>query len=126
MKSLVLANLRHLSASLLICCSLSPAYATTTNSTGVRFWRGTGGAPAYHSFVVALDSQKGVPFSDIGGVATNFFPNRPPPLYHYNADVPSSSSNIASRIPFNNPIVGFGSRVGGSRLYINRLYEWGI
>ena len=68
--------------------------ASSTNLTGVRYWRGTGTDPKYHAFVIAIDGQKGTAFSETGGIATNLFPQWVPnPRYLYNATNPASATN---------------------------------
>jgi hypothetical protein len=37
-----------------------------------------------------------------------------------------SQTNAANRIAFNNPIVAFGERVGGTPLYLNQDYRFGV
>ncbi len=96
------------------------AHAQTNTARTGQFFRGTGNDQQYHSLVVALDFQKGIPLDNIGGIATNLFDWSAPTYYHLNA------TNAASRIPFENSIVAFGSRVGGSPLYVGRKYSWGV
>ncbi len=110
--------------------------AVPTNGTGVldatartgRFIRGTANVPSYHSIVVPVDFEKGVALDNIGGNGTNLFPNNPwtNTLYHFNAMDFTSSTNIATRIAFQNPIVAFGERVGGSSMYFGQPYTFGI
>ncbi len=93
-----------------------------------RYVRGTSTAPDFQSFVVPIDFETGVPLNDIGGNATNLFPGNvwTNTLYHFNATNLVSQTNITGRIPFQNPIVAFGDTVGGSPLYLNRSYNFGI
>ena len=46
--------------------------------------------------------------------------------YHYNATNTLSQASSSNRIAFNNPIVAFGERVGGTPLYINQPYSFGV
>ncbi|HMJ91179.1 MAG TPA: Calx-beta domain-containing protein, partial [Candidatus Acidoferrum sp.] len=87
-----------------------------------RFVRGTGLDPGYHSFVVPVDFQQGVPLNDSGGNANTLFPGNSwtTTFNHYNATTPGSP------IPFSNPIAAFGGRVGGSPLYFDQGYSFGI
>lgn len=101
---------------------------TNAARTG-RFYRGTGSNTTYQSFVIPLDFQKGVALDNIDGNGTNLFPGltpTPSTRYHYDATNPASSTNVALRIPYNNPIVAFGSRVGGSPLYFDKDYHFGV
>lgn len=102
------------------------AYSQTNLARTGRFYRGGGTNASYHSFVLPLDFQQGVALDNLNGNGTNLFPglslaNR----YHYDATKPGSSTNNALRIPFNNPMVAFGSRVGGSPLYFDQEYHFG-
>jgi hypothetical protein len=47
-------------------------------------------------------------------------------LYHYNATNSLPQTNIANRIAFNNPVVAFGERIGGTPLYFSQPYNFGI
>ncbi len=87
-----------------------------------RFVRGTGLDPSYQSFVVPVDFQQGVPLNDSGGNASTLFPGNSwtTNFIHYNAAAPGSP------IPFSNPIAAFGSRVGGSPLYFDQSYTFGL
>jgi YD repeat-containing protein len=95
-----------------------------------RYWRGTGSDPTYWSFVVPLDYEKGVTYDNVFGNCATLYPGLlawdASTFYHYNATNSSSSTNWATRIPFNNPIVAFGERVGGTPLYLNQEYNFAI
>ncbi len=91
-----------------------------------RFYRGTGTNSTYHSFVIPLDFQKGVPLGEMGDGSTNLFPVNHDTQYHYNATNPASATNLGLRIPYKSPIVAFGSRVGGSPLFHNQSYRFGV
>ncbi len=95
-----------------------------------RFWRGTGSDPTYWSFVVPLDSEKGVTYDNVFGNCSTLYPGLltwdASTFYHYNATNTSSSTNWTNRIPFNNPIAAFGERVGETPLYLNQEYNFGI
>jgi len=93
----------------------------STFDPSARYVRGTSTAQDFQSFVVPLDGETGVPLAAIGGNATNLFPGNPwtTNFYHYNATNLSAQSGTNGRIPFQNPIVAFGSPVGGSPLYLN-------
>src|SRR6266511_4336221 len=100
---------------------LSALAQTDLVRTG-RFTRGTGTNANYYSFVIPLDEQKGLACTTTGGLATSLYPWNVSggTLYHYNA------TNPASYIPFVNPVASFGSRAGGSPLYIGQQYRCGI
>jgi len=92
-----------------------------------RFYRGTGTNTSFQSFVWPLDFQKGVVLDNLNGNGTNLFPgiNLGPTRYHYDATNAANQNYATNRIPFNNPIVAFGGRVGGSPLYFNQEYRFG-
>lgn len=129
-KATVKRQIRQSTLSLLIACLTLAGIAghAATNATGIRHWRGTGSDPHYHSFLIALDGQRGTTFTNVGGIATNYFPdlhtrsNR----YHYNGTNHASSTNLSARIAFKNPIAAFGSRFGGTPLYVGEKYRWGM
>jgi RHS repeat-associated protein len=92
--------------------------------------RGSKQAADFASFVVPLDLQVGEPLNHIGGVVTNllpFFTNNTLG-YHFNfTNSPlNGQTNLALRIPYQNPIAAFGSRVGGSALYTERSYRFAV
>ncbi len=95
-------------------------YALDPNAHNGWFFRGSGLNRSYWSIVIPTDLQKGVPLGDIGGVGSNLFPsNTWSTLSHFNA------TNLG-RFSFQNPMAAFGSRVGGSPLYYDREYTFGI
>jgi RHS repeat-associated protein len=93
-----------------------------------RYFRGTGSDPTYQSFVVPVDYQRGVLLTNTGGNLTTLFPGNPwtTTWNHYNATNQSSETNLSARIPFNGPIVAFGSRVGGSSIYTGQGCTLGV
>lgn len=93
-----------------------------------RFIRGSGTNAGSHSFVIPLDFQSGLACGETNGLAPVLLPylSTAPLLYHYNATNASSLSNLAARIHFRNPIAAFGSRVGGSSMYIGQQYRFGV
>jgi RHS repeat-associated protein len=104
-------------------------YPHNTFNSGMRYVRGSSTAPDFQSFVIPLNAQTGVPLAAIGGNATNLFPGNQwtNNLYHYNATNLVSQWGLTNgRIVFQNPIVCFGSPVGGSPLYLNQNYSFGI
>ncbi|HXI72020.1 MAG TPA: transglutaminase domain-containing protein, partial [Verrucomicrobiae bacterium] len=106
--------------------------SSVTNSVSLptgRYWRGSGGDPSYWSQVVPLDYEKGVVYSNLNGNAASLYQISSwssTTLYHYNATNPLSQNIVSNRIAFNNPIVAFGERVGGTPLYLNQPYSFGI
>src|SRR6185295_10943324 len=93
-----------------------------------RYWRGTGEDPTYWSQVVPLDYERGIQLSNVFGNATNLYPSNPDLaqlFYHYDG-TNYIQTGPEGRIAFNNPIVGFGGRIGGSPLYYNQKYSFGI
>jgi RHS repeat-associated protein len=100
-----------------------------TNPAG-RYWRGSGSDPTYWSQVVPLDYEKGTVYSNVNGNCSNLYAGLTSwtnqTLYHYNAASSLSQTNITNRIAFNNPIVAFGERTGGTGLYIGQPYQFGV
>lgn len=103
-------------------------YPHSTLDPTARFVRGTTTAPEYQSFVIPLDGETGVPLSAVGGNAATLFPGNPwtNNFWHFNGTNLSSQSGTNGRIVFQNPIVAFGSPVGGSPLYLNQNYRFGM
>ena len=99
-----------------------------TYSGTARYVRGTSTAPDFQSLVVPIGLESGVVLSASGGNAANLFPGNQwtNTLYHFNATNLLAQTNITGRIPFQNPIVAFGDPVGGSSLYLNQNYPFGI
>jgi RHS repeat-associated protein len=114
--------------------SLNPSSATvllspqSTFNSAARYVRGTSTAADFHSFVVPLNFESGVPLAATGGNATTLFPGNQwtNTLYHFDATNSVLQTNITGRIAFQNPIVAFGGPVGGSPLYLNQSYGFGI
>lgn len=104
-----------------------PLYAQQDTIKSGRFVRGSGTNAEGHSFVVGLDFQRGRVCGDNGGASDTLFPYLPGSSnrYHYNQAVSSSLTNIGTRISFRNPIASFGTRVGGSPLYVGQRYRFG-
>lgn len=92
-----------------------------------RFTRGTGTNPTLQSFVAPLDFQRGLECGNTGGIAEFWLPYlvTAPLYYHYNATNPASLTDLSKRIAFRNPLAAFGSRGGGSPLYIGQQYRFG-
>jgi hypothetical protein len=109
-----------------------PASSTSnvvTSPVG-RYWRGSGSDPTYWSQVIPLDYEKGMVYSNLNGNAGTLYSGlsswSSQTFYHYNATNTLTQTNAANRIAFNNPIVAFGERVGGTPLYISQPYSFGI
>jgi len=100
---------------------------SVTNAVG-RYWRGSGNDPTYWSLVVPLDSEIGTPYDNLFGNAATLYGIGAwgSTYYHYNATNSLSQNTNANRIAFNNPIVAFGERVGGTPLYVNQPYSFGV
>lgn len=111
--------------------------ALATNS--VRYYRGSGSDPTYESFIIPLNFQRGIKLDDLGG-NTNKFAGATPWFSRIQNDTRShigltstftnsdgSLSNTYSwTTNFQNPIVTFGSSGGGSSLYVNQGYDFGV
>ncbi|HEV2318124.1 MAG TPA: choice-of-anchor Q domain-containing protein, partial [Verrucomicrobiae bacterium] len=95
-----------------------------------RYWRGSGSDPTYWSQVIPLDYETGTVYSNLNGNCSSLYPELTSWLtadyYHYNATNSLSQTNAANRIAFDNPIVAFGERVGGTPLYLGQPYRFGI
>jgi RHS repeat-associated protein len=103
----------------------------TTNSVPSpvgRYWRGSGSDPTYWSQVVPLESETGTVYNNLYGNAYTLYGIGAwgSTYYHYNATNSLTQTNVANRIAFNNPIVAFGERVGGTPLYVNQSYSFGV
>ncbi|HEV2327430.1 MAG TPA: DUF6531 domain-containing protein [Verrucomicrobiae bacterium] len=112
--------------------TLVPNSVTTNSVTSPqgRYWRGSGADPTYWSIVTPLDFETGTVYSNINGNCSNLYSGlaswNSQTFYHYNASNSLSQAFPTNRIPFNNPIVAFGERVGGTPLYYNQAYQFGI
>jgi RHS repeat-associated protein len=102
----------------------------SVNSPVGRYWRGSGSDPTYWSQVVPLDAEQGTIYSNLNGNASALYPGltnwSSQTLFHYNAANSLPQTNTANRIAFNNPIVAFGERTGGTPLYLSQPYSFGI
>jgi RHS repeat-associated protein len=110
---------------------IPPASMTNSVPSPVgRYWRGSGSDPTYWSSIVPLDYETGTVYSNVNGNCSALYPGLTSWLsgnsYHYNATNSLSQTNAANRIAFDNPIVAFGERVGGTPLYIYQPYSFGI
>src|SRR6266568_3906146 len=127
-----ITQIRRLSILLLACSCLLGLVSDAEAQGGVirtgRFYRGTGSNPTFHSLVIPLDFEKGLTLDNTNGNVSNFYPVNPwtANYYHYDATNAASSTNLALRIVHKNPIVAFGERFGGTPLYLNQPYEFGI
>ncbi len=111
--------------------TLLPSSANTNSvpSPVGRYWRGSGSDPTFWSQVIPLDGETGTVYSNLNGNAYSLYGIgawSAPTYYHYNATNLLSQTNSTYRIPYNNPIVAFGERVGGTPLYINQSYSFGV
>jgi RHS repeat-associated protein len=112
--------------------TLIPNSSTTNNVTSPvgRYWRGSGGDPTFWSMVVPTEYETGTVYSNLNGNCTNLYPGltswSSQTLYHYDGTNTLPQTSPANRIPFNNPIVAFGEHEGGTPLYFNQPYSFGI
>ena len=84
----------------------------------------------YNSFVLPLDLEKGVRLNNTGNDAYCYGTDQPwffnvQKIMRQHAWQITTSTNL-SRFPVDNPIVAFGQSVGGSALYINQPYRFGL
>jgi YD repeat-containing protein len=93
-------------------------------------YRGSSSLADFASFVIPLDFEKGVALTNLGGVATNLLPfvtnYATGYQYNYANSGTNGQTNLALRIPYQNPIAAFGSRVGGSPLFTGQSYRFAI
>jgi RHS repeat-associated protein len=129
---LISSNIYFMGASTQAVVTLLPN-SSSSNSVASpvgRYWRGSGSDPTYWSVVVPLDYEKGVVYSNSFGNAGTLYPGLSAwsgaTFYHYNAASTLTQTNIANRIAFNNPIVAFGERTGGTPLYLGQQYNLGV
>ena len=116
--------------------ALTPTFSlaqTTPLAEAKRFTRVASNPPSYQSFVIPLDSQKGVEFDPMGdnsaklGGATGA--NLPWPMRiakdtRRHAVVTETTTTYDHQ--FENPLVAFGSSVGGTPLYTGQFYHFGV
>jgi RHS repeat-associated protein len=130
--SLSTGSLYYMGATTQAVVTLLPQSSFTNSVTSPvgRYWRGTGSDPTFWSSVIPLDSEKGIVYSNVNGNCSTLYPGltswSTSNLYHYNATNTLTQTNSTNRIQFNNPIVAFGERVGGTPLYLNQNYSFGI
>lgn len=101
-----------------------------------RFYRGTSGYQDVHSFVIPLDGQKGVGLTNTGnnadyfeGVAPWFSRTARASQTNYHLDYLETlyqNDGFYHIFKCQNPIVAFGVGIGGSPLYTNETYRFGI
>jgi RHS repeat-associated protein len=112
--------------------TLLPNSSTSNSVTSVtgRYWRGTGADPTYWSMVIPLDDETGTVYSNLNGNCSSLYPGQASwssqTLYHLDATNALPQNVVADRIQFNNPIVAFGERVGGTPLYYGQPYSIGV
>jgi RHS repeat-associated protein len=108
----------------------SSALTNSVTSPNGRYWRGNGADPTYWSQVIPLDYETGTIYSNLNGNCPTLYSGlaswSSQTLYHYNATNSLAQTNITNRIAFNNPIVAFGERTGGTPLYLSQPYNFGI
>ncbi|MEX1118860.1 MAG: DUF6531 domain-containing protein, partial [Terrimicrobiaceae bacterium] len=94
-----------------------------------RFIRGAGTNPTLQNFVIPLDGQKGMELQPLGNNAGTLNPNNvspwTPPWFMRIAKSARKFVATGAPIDFENPMVAFGSRGGGSPLYTGQEYSFG-
>jgi RHS repeat-associated protein len=91
-----------------------------------KFSRGGGTEPTYKSFVVPLDGQAGIELDANGDTPSKF--SSLPWAHRISESIYKQltiSGNSAAYVSQTNPVVAFGSAVGGSSLYTGRPYRFG-
>jgi len=122
--------------SCLVLLGIGSAYAQLNpNSETKRFIRGVDdNSTVLKSFVIPLDFQKGVELDDMGDNAAKFPDDTPwfiqvPREQRYHFGLVDSGNGLVpdyEATPFENPIVAFGSGAGGTHLYTDRTYRFGV
>jgi len=84
----------------------------------------------YNSFVLPLDLEQGVRLNNTGNDAYCYGASQPwflnvQKITRQHAWQITTSTNL-SRFPVDNPIVAFGQSAGGSPLYVNQPYRFGL
>ena len=109
-----------------------------TSLTNDRFQRGASYDPTYTSFIIPLNQQTGFRLDDLGNNSENFggsFPwftrlqcdTRTHLSLVSSTNVSGVSTNYYGYITnFNNPIAAFGASAGGSTLYVNEQFKFGV
>lgn len=102
---------------------------TNSLAENKRFIRGGGTNPTLQTFVIPLDGQKGMELLPTGDSAGTLNPNSvspwTPPWFIRIAKAARMFVATGAPIDFENPIVAFGSRGGGSPLYTGQEYSFG-
>ena len=112
--------------------TLIPNSSITNSVTSFvgRYCRGSGSDPTFWSMVIPLESETGTLYSNLNGNCSTLYPGlsawSSQTLYHINATNALPQTVPTNRIPFNNPIVAFGESEGGSPLYLNQPYSFGL
>ena len=105
------------------------SYAESAVEPGA-YYRGNSNEADFASFVIPLNLQTGVLLTNIGGNATNLLPFVTDYETNYQYDAANSGTNgqsdLSLRIPYQSPIVAFGSRVGGTPLYAGQSCQFAI
>jgi len=95
-----------------------------------RFIRGNENNPVIQSFVIPLDSQKGVSLDPIGNNATKFSGVLPwfSRIQAFQRKHISAVTHERATydLLYENPIVAFGTSAGGTPLYVGQDYSFGI
>lgn len=102
---------------------------TNSLAENKRFIRGGGTDPTLQTFVIPLDGQKGMELLPTGNSAGTLNPNNvspwTPPWFIRIAKAARKFVATGTPIDFENPIVAFGSRGGGTPLYTGQEYSFG-
>ena len=130
-----LSNLLRAAASTILLTALCPSAYAQINplAEAKRFTRVPVNEPSYQSFVIPLDSQKGIELDAMGDNSSKFggatganlpwFQRIAKDLRNH-VVVSGTSANYTSQ--FENPLVAFGSLGGGTPLYTGQFYNFGI
>ena len=116
-------------------CNAEYSFSPTPYPVTTRFTRGDRNdlnylpMLPYNSFVLPLDMEKGVRLNNVGndayGYGTKPWFLNVQKITRQHAWQITTGTNL-SRFPVDNPIVAFGNSAGGSPLYVNQPYRFGL
>ena len=109
-----------------------------TSLVNTRLQRGVSYDPTYTSFIIPLNEQTGFRLDDLGNNSENFGGSFPwftrlqcDTRTHLSLTASTNVSGISTNYygyvtNFNNPIAAFGATAGGSPLYVNEQFQFGV
>jgi len=102
-------------------------YAANSNATSTVFAESLTNQLRYLPYVVPWGDQKGVGLDKVGGNAITYFPNNPwTNVILQWSPFPSDNFQDIRYFTNQNPLVAFGSKAGGSSLYLGQPYRFQV